>query len=689
MLIHLLNRRKIKRIPFSTIQFLKRLEKKQMRNLRIRQLLLLLLRTMIILLLVAAFARPTLQSGGGGILAERSPIEAVIILDNSLSLNETRLTGSLLEKMRQAFSNLEQVFQAGDRITVIQATIPQQVLVKQENYQANLWERVLQKMQPNYLKSDLDDAILMALELLRQPVYSSREIYIISDFQKSAFKNAKQFADLLQQTPYKDVKLFSIPIHHENFENISVDSVEVVNRLVEENRPLLIKAFLTNHHPEKYLNTLTSVMLNENRVAQQKVSLPPGQVTEVDYQLTLTEHGFVQGRVETEGDALQEDNRRYFNFYVPEKIKVLHIFPDEQFASFIPLIIQPAVDRGIFAYQGQVFAGWTGLNFMDYDMIILEGLNQLPETLLQRLKYFVEHGGGALVIPGDKIVTPQYQTLFREFSLGDLLELRGEPGVTNQFHTLQKVEWNHPIFEGLFEKPEQRLNPIEVYAEYRVRPEKTAEVLLQLSDNSPLLMQSVLQNGVAFFLAAPLQPEWSQLPLKGFVVPLVYRMIYYAGTRRIPDRKEVLTGNLFQESFANLEAPFEFQVLGSKDVEIKLNPRFRGSNVFLEFRETEIPGNYRLLHNGDILSVVSVNPWKEESQFVFYGKGEMQDLFPGSDFLEHPDNLAAEVQNRRFGKELWRHFLIAAFILLIFEMLLARTGAKKEYAEGAQGEVAT
>ncbi|MCB9089726.1 MAG: BatA domain-containing protein [Calditrichae bacterium] len=103
LLIHLLNRRKIKRIEFSTIQFLKRMEKKQMRNLRIRQLLLLLLRTVIILLLVTAFARPTLQHGAGGLLAERSPIEAVIILDNSLSLNETRLTGSLLEKAAPGF----------------------------------------------------------------------------------------------------------------------------------------------------------------------------------------------------------------------------------------------------------------------------------------------------------------------------------------------------------------------------------------------------------------------------------------------------------------------------------------------------------------------------------------------------------------------------------------------------------
>jgi hypothetical protein len=686
LLIHLLNRRNIKRIPFSTIQFLKRLEKKQMRNLRIRQLLLLLLRTLIILLIVAAFARPTLSSGGGGgILSERSSIEAIVILDNSLSLNETRLTGSLLDKMRQAFYAMEQVFQSGDRITVIQATIPREDLIKQENYQANLWERVLQKIQSNYLKSDLDNALLQALEQLRQSVYSSREIYLVSDFQESAFSNAGQFAELLAQPPYQDIKLFLIPIRHENFENISIDSVEVVNRLIEGNQTLRIKAYFHNHHPEKYLNTLTSVSLNENRVSQQKVTLPPGQTVETEYQLTLTESGFVEGRIETESDALQEDNRRYFNFYVPRKIRTLHLFPDPAFGSFIPLIIKPAADRNIFEYRGEVIGGWAGLNFMDYDMIILEGINQVPETLTLRLKSFLENGGGVMIIPGDKIITPLYQNLFQHLSLGDILEQRGEPGNTTQFLTLQNVEWNHPIFEGLFEKQKQQLNPIEVYAGYGVKPAKDSEILIQLSDRSPFLIESVSRDGIAFFLSAPLQPDWSQLTLKGFVVPLVYRMIYYAGTRKVIDRQALKCGNVFQQQFNNLEAPYDFQIRGVREMEIKLTPRFRGSNVFLEFRNTELPGNYRLLHNDNILSIISVNPWKEESKSVFYKEDELSDLLPGTNYLNSFENIAVEVQNRRFGKELWKHFLIAAFILLIIEMIIARTGAKQEFA-GEEGE---
>lgn len=676
-LIHLLNRRKIKRISFSTIQFLKRLEKKQMRNLRIRQILLLIIRTAIILLLVTAFARPTLDSSGGGLISERGPIEAVILLDNSLSLNEARLTGSLLENLRQNFSALEPVFQSGDRISIIQTGKPQQIIIKQENYEATVWERVRQKLQPNYLKSDLDNGLATALDLLKNSVYSSREIYVLSDFQKSALQS-NQFANLLEQPDFQNIKIFNIPIFHENLENISIDSVEVVNRLIEINQQLRIKTYLHNHHPQKNITTLASVILNGNRVGQQQVSIPPGQQKEVLFQVTLTENGFVQGRVETESDALQEDNRRYFNFYVPNKIKTLHIIPAADFESFIPLIIQPANQRGIFDYHSEVIANWSSRNFMDYDMLIVEGLNQLPETFVLRLKSFIERGGGALVIPGEKIVTPQYARFFDNFSIGKLAELRGNPNSKDQFLTLKDVEWKHPIFEGLFENPLSKINPIEVYASYRIRPARNTENLLNLSDRSPLLLQSNKDKGTLFFLTTPLSPAWSQLPIKGFVVPLIYRMVYYAGTRKIKDRQSVRCGEIFQQQFSNLEAPFDFKMVGRSDTDVRLSPRFRGSNIFLEMRETEIPGNYRLLNNANTLGVLSVNPWKEESQMDFYSAEDLQTILPNSNFLNATDNLVEAVRNNRFGKELWKYFLIAAFIFLIIEMIVARTGAKQE-----------
>ena len=55
ILLHLFNLRKLQKIEFSTLTFLKELQKTKIRRLKLRQLLLLFLRTMIVVLVVTAF----------------------------------------------------------------------------------------------------------------------------------------------------------------------------------------------------------------------------------------------------------------------------------------------------------------------------------------------------------------------------------------------------------------------------------------------------------------------------------------------------------------------------------------------------------------------------------------------------------------------------------------------------------
>ncbi len=652
-----------------------------MRNLRIRQLLLLLIRTAIILLLVLAFARPTLQSGSGGLLSERSNIEAVIVLDNSMSLSESRLSGTLLDELRARFNSLQDAFRAGDRITVIQSTAPAATLIKQEPFESGVWERSIQKLQPNYLKTDVNSAISQAISLLDQSVFATKELYVISDFQQSGI-DSRSLTELFGQPENTEIQPFLLPIAHAEAENISIDSVTVVNRLVEINQPLHIKAYFRNHHPENHLNTLASVSLNNNRVAQQQVSIAPNELKEVQFQLTLAENGFVNGFIETESDALQEDNRRYFNFYVPKRVQLLHITPSGDFRSFLPLILNPAIDRDVFGYQRELAANWSSRNFLEYDVIILEGLDQLPETLISRLKSFVEQGGGAIVLPGDRIVPPQYNRLLEQFSLGKLGELQGSPGSVGQFLTIENFRWNHPVFEGLFEEKPGQLNPIEVYANFRVSASLQSQDLLQLSDRSPLLLESNLNKGVIYFISSPMQPQWNQLPTKGFVVPLLYRLVYFAGTRKISDRQEIRTGEIYQSQFSSLEAPYEFRMSLSQETDVRLTPGFRGSNVLIEFAETALPGNYRLQHNNQQIAALSVNPWPAESDARYFSD-ELPALFPGSRLLANDTPIADQVQSSRFGQELWRYLLIAAFVLLLVEMVVARTGSKSLVEESA------
>jgi uncharacterized membrane protein len=78
ILIHLLNLRKLKKIEFSTLIFLKELQKNKIRKIKIKQWLLLLLRVLLILFIVLAFARPTLKSIAIGGTASTAKTSAVL-----------------------------------------------------------------------------------------------------------------------------------------------------------------------------------------------------------------------------------------------------------------------------------------------------------------------------------------------------------------------------------------------------------------------------------------------------------------------------------------------------------------------------------------------------------------------------------------------------------------------------------
>ncbi|HCW75200.1 MAG TPA: hypothetical protein DHU63_01530, partial [Candidatus Marinimicrobia bacterium] len=85
VIIHLLSKRKARRVDFSSLRFLRALEQDALKTFNIKQLILLILRTLIVLLLVLAFARPTIQKGAGFRLATRPQTLTLVVIDNTAS----------------------------------------------------------------------------------------------------------------------------------------------------------------------------------------------------------------------------------------------------------------------------------------------------------------------------------------------------------------------------------------------------------------------------------------------------------------------------------------------------------------------------------------------------------------------------------------------------------------------------
>ena len=89
LIIHLLNRRNLITIDFSTLRFLKLLEKESIRKLQILQILLLILRTIIILCIVMMISRPVINGIFNLQNSGESALHA-IVLDDSFSMAGSR-----------------------------------------------------------------------------------------------------------------------------------------------------------------------------------------------------------------------------------------------------------------------------------------------------------------------------------------------------------------------------------------------------------------------------------------------------------------------------------------------------------------------------------------------------------------------------------------------------------------------
>ena len=677
IIIHLINRKRKKEVPFSTVHFLKQMVRKEMRRLRLRQILLLIIRTLILLLIVLAFARPTLKVSNS-ILSGQSATEAVVIIDNSLSLNSLQISGNLLEEIRQRWLNLEDVFQQGDKISVLLGTTPIKTITEHSNYSDDLWQKVEKEIQPSALKGNLTDALIKALQVLQESNIYNREMYFISDFQKTGFDETD--LSLLQSKSANSIKIFAIPVFQSDDQNVSVDSAFIVNRLIEKNQNLEIKALMQNQSAKKKISSLVSLIIDSKRISQQNIDLTEGELRTVKFEVNPRESGNISGLVESENDILLEDNRFYFNFQIPENIKILHLVPELDFKSYFPIILKPAFDAGTFIYDKNSLDNWSAIDFYKYQVVILEGLNQIPTGLVDRLEQLSRLDYGLILVPGNNVLPSDYNKLINNFNLGQISGKSGSENQNTEYISLGKVNWEHPLFEGLFEE-QNKLNPIEFFSFYQLKPSNKAEVIMNLKNNLPFLVESQLNLTNVFLLTSPLQEQWTNLVYRGMVVPLVYRMLLYSAMKNNQHRTSIKAGETYQQTFRFLQPPFEFTLVKPSGIEEKISPEFKGSDIVLRVKDNYELGNYRLKQNNEILGVYSVNHSPEESIQQYYNKSDLEKIIPELIWIPEQENLISQVSKTRFGLELWPYLLSAVFALLLLEMLLAYTGSRKQKSE--------
>jgi len=707
VLLHLLNLRKLRTIDFSSVRFLKELQKTSMRRLRIRQLLLLIIRTLLIAALVMAFSRPALRVKLAGFGSTGASSTMIIILDDSPSMNLHDERGTAFTRAAQTASRLIDLAAEGDRLYLIPLSELRAGNALPAPRSAESAREALGRMSTSPVSVPLSDALEQIRPLLAASPDANREVIFVSDGQASQLPGHGTPRDSAGSfDPRATLFLCSSPpLRHDN---AGVTGGEILTKIVSDRKPVQFQAQISNAGDQPVQGLVASLYADGARVAQRSVDMPPrGEIRPV-FSFTVKRRGILGCSVQIEDDGFDADNTYAFVVEVPEHINVLLTGPAPGSTRLATLALTLGGDSllagNITAAQG-TNAGLASADLAHFDAIVVCGFEGITGAASRAIARFVTEGGGLILFPGQAAPPPD-GGLFRDLGL----PAPGGAPVTasaGSFLSFSSVDYAHPLFEGLFDAKrgtgrEQRgIESPKIVTSLPLSAGEKGTRVIGLTNGSAFLVDYRAGSGRVLLFAVEAGTAWSDFPVKGLFAPLLHRAIAYTGSRSTGGKTlepgDLVAFALNLRSFTDRDTYTLTTPDGHKR---KVVPEFQAGTGTARFSggAAQETGVYRLSRDGgapggrtEDIAALAVNISPRESDLRTETGDDIEKfrarsgIGPGRVQTMGPERAEETVRESRYGVELWKDFAILAALLAVAEMAIGRVAGTRGATEGDAG----
>jgi len=242
ILIHFLSRRRLPEIRFPTVMFLRTLEPREIRRLRLRELLLLILRTLALILIIGAFARPSVEPKGA---STRAAAAVALILDDSESMGAMdEQARPRIEGARDRGLLIVDAARSGDEIAVTTTTGADAPLSNRSGDRVRL-DRTVRQIQTTWLPGSMEAALERARRFLGRTTLRSRELYLIGDFQASGF--TREAREKLALVARSGARVYLLPVVASRVPNHAIEDLDPELRPGPQGKGLEMRARMANH----------------------------------------------------------------------------------------------------------------------------------------------------------------------------------------------------------------------------------------------------------------------------------------------------------------------------------------------------------------------------------------------------------------------------------------------------------
>ena len=693
ILIHLLNLRKIRKVEFSTLMFLKELQKSKMRRIKLRQLILLLLRIMAITFLVLCFANPVYE-GFAGNKDNSANKTALIYIDDSFSMSARDDKGQFFAQAKDAVKKILETHKESDDVYLIPVS---KIEFKKNKILFDSYKELLDsldKIKISYKPADINEIMNHSQQVLNNSKNAGKEIFIISDFQKNNFNEGLNY--LYNKSSSNNVNTYLIKIGNREISNLSLDSFAVVSKIIEKDKDIKVRIFLNNHSGFNVKNKTINLYVDNELRGEKVVDVNSFDKKEVDFVFKSNHSGNVNAMLELsqsgfQDDEIIQDNRYYFSLYIPDRFTIGLIEDNQKDFYFIRLALQTASDilSDSIKRKSELFnvnsVTTIDENIFKNDVVFISNKRSFTDNEANILKDFVSNGGGLFLFLGSSIDVNNYNnTILKKLNSARIEKLNTEKEI-NQNLKFDRIDFENPVLSEIFSNQKlsstSELYNIEspkISSYYEILPNESSGLVITLSNSRPFLLESKMAKGRILISSVSASDDLSDMPLKSIFVPLIIRSVYYLSNNfEVQGEYTVGKSNLIPvRNLSNIS-----QIILADNTVIKTGNDLKSADdnyLFLPYDEntTDI-GRYSVEDSSGSKFDFSLNNNPKESNILLFNKEELIDYFKNNGIenvkvIDVNENISESVKESGKGLGLWKYFLIGAILFIISELLLSK-----------------
>lgn len=660
IIIHLLGRRRFKKVEFSSLKFLQNLEKDVIKKLKLRQILLLIIRTLILLLIILFFARPFWNKKSSGLIINKGET-LYILLDNSHSNGELLQGQTLLAHQENKLYDLSDNINFPIILKIITTSNPDEMVnfgkVTQFEYEDAIKNHLIE-----HNKCKLITSLDNVLKDFEKSNELSSSIWIMSDFQNFTTES-HLLSNTINKFENKRIRIVFFP-DLKIRSNTVIKKITFPKQIIETGKNITLKTNIENWGKQK--ETPISLFFENERVVQTIIDIPDKQSKTEEFEFTPDKPGIFTGKFQIGSDNLSSDNERFFVLNIPKSINILIVNNANTETHFIEKALL-AGNSSLINTHFITPAILSTENFNNYDILLFYNIDKLHKSHVNKISAFQESGKGIILIPGADCIPKNFNTFWAD-ELGFPKWQDTKTSNNDNFLEIGTINSDHPMFTGIWTDKIKLFSSPKFFTIPYFLTGKNHKVIMSYNNNIPLLFEMNNENKKGLLFTGSISSGWSDLQLTGFFPIILQRMSLYL-TNCINLSQFDIGDTLYYKSQFQLDNKI---ILKTPDGR-KFTPAYDEKNHQYFFSETSQPGIYNLFSASKLEKSFAVNIPSAELLNDFANLEDLQKITNNSKHtgINIDDDLTLTTQ-----KQFNIFLLILVLLLSIIETYIGRINLK-------------